>query len=259
MASYRRASLVLLGFGLLAAATRADQPPLLGFAEGRVAPQRALEQRFDASLRADDLKEWMRRLAARPHALGSPYGKESAEFLASLFRSWGYDTKIEEFRVLFPTPKTRVLEMVEPTRYQALISEPVLKEDATSGQALFISKNVWVNTFWKFNISRWRASDAPESATVLQQFDLSEGFGQGDDLAALPWRMCARVVGTTVSFVVWPLSQARPAPNDPAHSGSMTVPDDLMAPGIGAWYVGHLQPGENVVYDDLSVGPPGAT
>ena len=134
MASYRRASLVLLGFGLLAAATRADSP-LLGFSEARALSQRALEQRFDASLRADELKEWMRRLSARPHALGSPYGKESAELLASLFRSWGYDTKIEEFRVLFPTPKTRVLEMVEPTRFQALISEPTLKEDATSGQA----------------------------------------------------------------------------------------------------------------------------
>ena len=77
----------------------------------------------------------MRRLSARPHALGSPYGKENAEFLASLFRSWGYDTTIEEFRVLFPTPRTRVLEMVEPTRFQAALAEPALKEDATSGQA----------------------------------------------------------------------------------------------------------------------------
>jgi N-acetylated-alpha-linked acidic dipeptidase len=135
MASSRRASLVLLGACLLAAGTRADAPALLGFSEARVAAQRGLEQRFDASLHADELKEWMRRLAARPHAVGSPYGKENADFLASLFRSWGYDTKIEEFRVLFPTPKTRLLEMVEPTRFQALLSEPLLKEDATSGQA----------------------------------------------------------------------------------------------------------------------------
>ncbi len=27
-------------------------------------------------------------------------------FIASLFKSWGYDTNIEEFGVLFPTPKT---------------------------------------------------------------------------------------------------------------------------------------------------------
>jgi N-acetylated-alpha-linked acidic dipeptidase len=134
MASLRRASVVLVGFGLLAAGARADQA-LLGFSEERARAQRALEQRFDASLRADELRQWMRRLSARPHAVGSPYGKENADFLASLFRSWGYDTKIEEFRVLFPTPRSRVLEMVEPTRFRALLSEPALKEDATSGQA----------------------------------------------------------------------------------------------------------------------------
>jgi N-acetylated-alpha-linked acidic dipeptidase len=134
MASLRRASLVVAASGLLAAGVRADQG-LLGFSDEGARAQRGLEQRFDAALRADDLREWMRRLSARPHSLGSPYGKENADFLASLFRSWGYDTRIEEFGVLFPTPKTRVLEMVEPTRFQALLSEPALKEDATSDQA----------------------------------------------------------------------------------------------------------------------------
>jgi len=133
MVTRRTAFLVLAGFGLLAAGVRADQG-LLGFSDERARAQRALEQRFDSLLKADDLREWMRRLSARPHHLGSPYGKENADFLASLFRSWGYDTRIEEFRVLFPTPKTRVLEMLEPTRFTASLVEPVLKEDATSGQ-----------------------------------------------------------------------------------------------------------------------------
>ena len=134
MVTRRTAFLVVMGFGLLAAGVRADQG-LLGFSDERARAQRALEQRFDSLLRADDLREWMRRLSARPHHLGSPYGKENADFLASLFRSWGYDTRIEEFRVLFPTPKTRVVEMVEPTRFTAALSEPALKEDATSGQS----------------------------------------------------------------------------------------------------------------------------
>ena len=134
MVSPRSASFILAGFGILAAGARADQS-LRGFSEEHARDERALEQRFDGALRADDLREWMRRLSARPHNLGSDYGKDNADFLASLFRSWGYDTRIEEFRVLFPTPRTRVLEMLEPTRYQALLSEPALKEDATSGQA----------------------------------------------------------------------------------------------------------------------------
>jgi N-acetylated-alpha-linked acidic dipeptidase len=127
------AFLAVMGFGVLAAGVRADQG-LLGFSDERARAQRALEQRFDGLLKADDLREWMRRLSARPHHLGSPYGKENADLLASLFRSWGYDTRIEEFRVLFPTPKTRVLEMLEPTRFTASLAEPALKEDATSGQ-----------------------------------------------------------------------------------------------------------------------------
>ena len=56
------------------------------------------------------------------------------EFIAAQFRSWGYETAIEEFSVLFPTPTTRVLEMVAPTRFQAALSEPPLGEDPTSAQ-----------------------------------------------------------------------------------------------------------------------------
>ncbi|HYX42944.1 MAG TPA: transferrin receptor-like dimerization domain-containing protein, partial [Pyrinomonadaceae bacterium] len=77
---------------------------------------------------------WLKRLSARPHHVGSPYGKENAEFLAAQFRSWGFDTQIEEFSVLFPTPKTRVLEMVAPEKFTARLSEPALPEDATSNQ-----------------------------------------------------------------------------------------------------------------------------
>ncbi len=109
--------------------------PLLGFTAEASALQRDLESRFDDRLKADNLREWMKRMAARPHELGSKNGKDVAEFAAARFREWGYDTRIEEFQVLFPTPKTRLLEMVEPTRYRAVLAEPPLKEDATSGQA----------------------------------------------------------------------------------------------------------------------------
>src|SRR4029079_185956 len=97
--------------------------------------ERALEARFDAALHADDLREWMRRLSARPHPVGSAYDRENAELLAGLFRAWGFETSIEEFRVLFPTPKLRRLEMIAPTRFRASLVEPPLPQDKTSGQA----------------------------------------------------------------------------------------------------------------------------
>jgi N-acetylated-alpha-linked acidic dipeptidase len=117
---------------LLAAAP--DATPLLGFSDASAAAQRELEARYDTHLRAADLGEWMDRLAAHPHHLGSPWGLKNAEFLAEQFRSWGYDTRIEEFQVLFPTPKVRLLEMVAPTRFRAALAEPVLAQDRTSGQ-----------------------------------------------------------------------------------------------------------------------------
>jgi len=106
---------------------------MLGFDGEGAVQQSALEAQFDAALQRENLRNWMKRLSAHPHHLGSPYDKENAEFIAAQLRSWGYETQIEQFEVLFPTPKTRLLEMTEPDRFTASLVEPPLKEDATSG------------------------------------------------------------------------------------------------------------------------------
>lgn len=115
----------------------AGAPPnelLLGFTERGSAGQRGLEARFDERLRAENLREWMKRMTAHPHHTGSPYGRELAEFAAGLFRSWGYETAIERFEVLFPTPRERVVELLAPVRFRARLTEPPLAEDSTSAQ-----------------------------------------------------------------------------------------------------------------------------
>ena len=116
----------------LAGASATNELSLLGFTPDTAAKQQTLESQFDASIHRDNLREWMQRLTAHPHHLGSPYDKENAEFIAAQFRSWGYDTQIEEFEVLFPTPKTRLLEMTAPTQFTASLVEPPVKEDPTS-------------------------------------------------------------------------------------------------------------------------------
>ncbi|HEX6158827.1 MAG TPA: M28 family metallopeptidase, partial [Thermoanaerobaculia bacterium] len=98
------------------------------------AKQHALEAQFDAKLNRENLRVWMEKMTARPHHVGSPYDKEVVDYMASLFRSWGYDTKVERFDVLFPTPKTRVLEMIGPERVSLPLDEPPIKEDRTSNQ-----------------------------------------------------------------------------------------------------------------------------
>jgi N-acetylated-alpha-linked acidic dipeptidase len=125
----------ILVFSTLATTLLAQQPTTLsGFTPARQAAQLDLEKRFDAELKAENLKAWMRRIAARPHHLGSPYDKDNADFIAGLFRSWGYDVVITDYQVLFPTPLVRKLELVAPTKFVASLAEPPMKEDATSSQ-----------------------------------------------------------------------------------------------------------------------------
>jgi N-acetylated-alpha-linked acidic dipeptidase len=124
----------ILAASLMAQTASVGRKSLMGFTEGTAAAQSVLEAKFDTFLDAKEMMAWLKRLSARPHHLGSPYNKENADFIAAQFRAWGYDTKIEEFQVLFPTPKTRIVEMTAPEKFTLKLNEPGLKEDATSGQ-----------------------------------------------------------------------------------------------------------------------------
>ena len=108
---------------------------ITGFFEKNVQDQLNLENSFDKNLSAENIGETMKTLSAYPHHLSSPGSKKNAEFILSQFKNWGWDAQIETFHVLFPTPKTRLLEMTSPTIYKALLKEPALKEDPTSGQS----------------------------------------------------------------------------------------------------------------------------
>jgi N-acetylated-alpha-linked acidic dipeptidase len=108
-------------------------PPRGFFAEGAAA-QRALEQRYRALPDPAAMREAMRVLAAEPHHLGSAQGEKNARWILERFREWGLDASIETFHVLFPTPKERLVEMLEPVRFRATLAEPPLPEDPTSGQ-----------------------------------------------------------------------------------------------------------------------------
>lgn len=125
---------ITLASSIFAQSVPTEKRAILGFSTDAVNGQYALESKFDASLKAENMAAWMKRLSARPHHLGSAYNKENADFIAAQFRSWGYETKLEEFHVLFPTPKTRLVEMTAPEKYTMRLNEPELKEDATSGQ-----------------------------------------------------------------------------------------------------------------------------
>ena len=120
---------------LIAAPARAQQRPLLGFGAESSAAQLAAEARLDESVRSENLDRWMERMTREPFYVGAPYNYENAMFVAEQFRSWGYEVEIAEYEVLFPTPLTRHVEMLEPESFVASLEEPEIPEDGTSGVA----------------------------------------------------------------------------------------------------------------------------
>jgi N-acetylated-alpha-linked acidic dipeptidase len=107
---------------------------LLGFHPESVEEQAKLEARFDELLGAEQIGAWIERLSARPHPVGSPYGKENAEYMLGLFREWGWQADLEEYEVLFPTPEIRIVELLEPESITAGLEEMSVAGDPVSTQ-----------------------------------------------------------------------------------------------------------------------------
>jgi N-acetylated-alpha-linked acidic dipeptidase len=98
------------------------------------AQQNPWDVTFRAIPEARNIGEYVRIMSARPHHLGSPYGKQNAEWMLAKFTEWGWDARIENYDVLFPTPKERLVEMVAPTKLRLSLEEPAVAVDPTSSQ-----------------------------------------------------------------------------------------------------------------------------
>ncbi len=136
----RRATLAAISFVIstilisTAIAWVGEESAVEGFLPGNGQAELALEGRFRDQINPENLRDWMEFLSSKPHHVGSPFGREAAEFIAGKFREWGYQTEIETFQILFPTPKTRELTLLAPEHFEAKLQESSLPEDRTSGQ-----------------------------------------------------------------------------------------------------------------------------
>jgi len=119
---------------LLAAETAPSATVLDGYTPQGSATELGWETKFRDLPSPDNLRSDMEHLTARPHNVGSPYDHENAEWLQGKFRDWGFDSQIETFYVLFPTPKDRKLELLEPQKFTATLAEPPVAVDPTSNQ-----------------------------------------------------------------------------------------------------------------------------
>jgi N-acetylated-alpha-linked acidic dipeptidase len=125
---------VLLALLPLLTITAAEPDNFFGYLPSSSQAERDWETKFRALPDSALQREYMQRLSARPHHVGSAYDKDNAEWILAKFKEWGLDAQIETFNVLFPTPKERIVEMVAPTQFRAKLEEPTLAVDPTSGQ-----------------------------------------------------------------------------------------------------------------------------
>ena len=116
----RSTRVILFVAGLIAICTltlysraTADESPLYGYSAESSRAERQWEEKLRAIPSPDNMREYMRRLSARPHHVGSPYDKDNADWLAAKFKEFGFETQIESYDILFPTPKERQLELLD--------------------------------------------------------------------------------------------------------------------------------------------------
>ncbi len=130
----RLATIGIFSLFLLRSSAGVEDEPLQGYTRESSAAERQWEMKMHAIPSPANQREYMQRLTAHPHHVGSPYDKDNAEWILSKFKEWGWDANIEAFDVLFPTPKERVLETAEPKRFTPKLQEPPVAVDPTSNQ-----------------------------------------------------------------------------------------------------------------------------
>ncbi len=128
------ASLLVIALTGPVTAQEPGELQLAGFTSQSSPTEKGWEQRFAAIPDPQRMRSAMELLSARPHHVGSPYDKQNAEWILAQYKNWGWDAQIETFHVLFPTPKTRLLEMTEPDKFTAKLEEPAVAVDPTSNQ-----------------------------------------------------------------------------------------------------------------------------
>ena len=228
---------------------------LLGFDAAGSAAQRALEADFDSRIDAREMEAWLRDLSFEPHHVGSPKGYANAQRLAELFTSWGYATEIAEYEILFPTPKTRELELVSPGSFTAPLTEEALDEDPSTSRTqdllppynafsrdgeveaelVFVNYGMpadyevlerhGISVEGKIAIAKygrsWRgikpklAGEKGAIGTLIYSDPLDDGYGQGETYPQGPFKHESAVQRGSVMDMP-------------------TYPGDVLTPGIGA-------------------------
>jgi N-acetylated-alpha-linked acidic dipeptidase len=92
-----------------------------------------LERRFDAAIDPAEMGGWMKIQAAEPNHVGAPHNKANAEMILAQFKAWGWDAHIDTYEVLYPTPISETLELLNgPKPFKATLTEKPIPGDAAT-------------------------------------------------------------------------------------------------------------------------------
>lgn len=133
------------------------------------------------------------------------------------------------------------------TRRDSVLAQPGValrvRRDGGRSRAITVTNNITFGARWAWNTHIW------ESGRPFRQIGatyLTQAFGDHPtELPPLPWRLCARAIGSTVELKAWPTSRtSEPAWGDARYGGSVALPPGWVFPGRSGWYLGHLHPGD---------------
>src|SRR6266851_407630 len=206
--------------------TAADEPMLSGFSAESSRAERQWEEKFKAIPSPQLMRDYMQRLSARPHNVGTAYDKDNAEWLAAKFKEFGLETHIETFDILYPTPKERAVELIDGgPKFVAKLQEPPvfvnygIPEDYDQLDRLGVSVKGAI-VIAKYGHS-WRgikpkvAAEHGAVGCLIYSDPNEDGFKQGETFPAGAWR-----------------------PRDGVQRGSVAddpiYPGDPLTPGVGA-------------------------
>lgn len=125
-----------------------------------------------------------------------------------------------------------------------------IRTDGDRTRAVTLTNNVWSAARHMWNVHL--ADSASNNRMDMQADEALAGFAPSlSMLPDLPWRLCARVRGTTFEAKVWaPPDDPEPAWDDPDHAYAVELPSAWVYEGRPGLYVGHLSPGEATTFTD---------
>ena len=93
----------------------------------------ALERKFDSLIDPAEMNGWLEAMAAEPNHVGAAHNKSNAEMTLKQFQDWGWDAKIETFKVLYPTPLKVSLDLLGEIGFAATLTEAAIAGDEPTG------------------------------------------------------------------------------------------------------------------------------